>query len=64
MRRPRRSRRSSGATKEAAKIVGKLVGERARQAGVEEVVFDRGSYMYHGRVQALADGAREAGLRF
>ena len=54
----------TGATTEAAKVVGKLVAERALKAGVEEVVFDRGSYMYHGRVQALAEGAREAGLRF
>ncbi|MBE1236280.1 50S ribosomal protein L18 [Phaeovibrio sulfidiphilus] len=50
--------------KEAAAAVGKLVAERARQAGVEAVVFDRGAYKYHGRVQALADAAREAGLTF
>lgn len=54
-----------GQTKvEQSKIVGKLVGERAQQAGVTKVVFDRGGYKYHGRVQALADGAREAGLNF
>ena len=54
----------SGATVDAAKAVGKLVAERALQAGVKEVVFDRGSYMYHGRVKALADAAREGGLQF
>jgi large subunit ribosomal protein L18 len=54
----------TGATVEAAKVIGKLVAERAMQAGVTEVVFDRGSYMYHGRVKALADGAREGGLQF
>jgi large subunit ribosomal protein L18 len=48
----------------AAKIVGKTVAERARSAGVQQVVFDRGGYMYHGRVQALANAAREAGLKF
>lgn len=50
--------------KEAATAVGKLVAERAKKAGVKEVVFDRGHYMYHGRVKALADAAREAGLSF
>jgi large subunit ribosomal protein L18 len=54
----------TGATTEAAKVIGKLVAERAVQAGIESVVFDRGGYMYHGRVKALADGAREAGLKF
>jgi large subunit ribosomal protein L18 len=48
----------------AAKEVGRLVGERARAAGVERVVFDRGGYKYHGRVATLADAAREAGLEF
>ena len=48
----------------AAAEVGKLLAERARAAGVERVVFDRGGYRYHGRVQALADGAREGGLTF
>ncbi|AUW92954.1 MAG: 50S ribosomal protein L18 [Sulfobacillus thermosulfidooxidans] len=47
-----------------AREVGRLVGERARAKGVSKVVFDRGGYRYHGRVQALADGAREAGLEF
>jgi len=50
--------------KDAATAVGKLVAERAKKAGVAEVAFDRGSYMYHGRVKALADAAREAGLSF
>jgi large subunit ribosomal protein L18 len=54
----------SGANIEAAKAVGKLIAERAAAKGVKTVVFDRGSYMYHGRVKALADGAREGGLEF
>jgi large subunit ribosomal protein L18 len=49
---------------EAAKIVGKVAGERAKKAGIEKIVFDRGGYRYHGRVAAVADGAREAGLEF
>ena len=49
---------------EASKLVGKLVGERALEKGIKKVVFDRGGYLYTGRVQALADGAREAGLDF
>ncbi|HKF51074.1 MAG TPA: 50S ribosomal protein L18 [Candidatus Acidoferrales bacterium] len=48
----------------SAKIVGKVIAERAKAAGVESVVFDRGGYQYHGRIQALADAAREAGLKF
>ena len=55
----------AGKTKtEAAKIVGKIAGERAKEKGIADVVFDRGGYHYTGRVQALADGAREAGLNF
>ena len=54
----------TGADKDAATAVGKLVAERAIAAGVTEVVFDRGPYLYHGRVKALADGAREGGLSF
>jgi large subunit ribosomal protein L18 len=54
----------SGANVEAAKAVGKLVAERASAKGVKEVVFDRGGYLYHGRVKALADAAREGGLSF
>ena len=50
--------------KGAAKKVGMLIGERAVQAGIKTVVFDRGGYVYHGRVAALADGAREGGLKF
>jgi large subunit ribosomal protein L18 len=54
----------TGANIDAAKAVGKLVAERAKQKGVTEVVFDRGSYLYHGRIKALADAAREGGLKF
>ena len=54
----------SGASVAAAKLVGKIIAERTRAAGVEQVVFDRGGYMYHGRVEALAAAAREAGLKF
>ncbi len=53
-----------GATKEAAAEVGKRLAERAKAAGVSAVVFDRGGFIYHGRVKALADGAREGGLEF
>ena len=49
---------------EAAAYVGKLVAKRALDAGIKEVVFDRGGYLYHGKVKALADAAREAGLEF
>ena len=49
---------------DAAKKVGQMVAERAKAKGIEEVVFDRGGYVYHGRVAALADGAREGGLKF
>ena len=54
----------TGADRAAAQEVGKLIAERAKAAGLEAVVFDRGSYLYHGRVKALADAAREAGLSF
>jgi large subunit ribosomal protein L18 len=47
-----------------AKVVGQAIGERAKAAGLSQVVFDRGGYLYHGRVRALAEGAREAGLGF
>ncbi len=53
-----------GGNKDAAAVVGKLIAERAIAAGIKEVVFDRGGYIYHGRVQALADAARESGLSF
>ena len=53
-----------GSNKEAAELVGELVGKRALEAGVTEVTFDRGGRLYHGRVKALADGARNAGLKF
>ena len=54
----------NGANIAAAKAVGKLVAERAAAKGVKDVVFDRGGYLYHGRVKALADAAREGGLKF
>ena len=54
----------NGGNIEAAKKVGAKVAERALQKGIEEVVFDRGGYIYHGRVKALAEGAREGGLKF
>ena len=55
---------AKGSDKAAAERVGKLVAERALEKGVKDVVFDRGSYLYHGRIKALADAAREAGLNF
>jgi large subunit ribosomal protein L18 len=54
----------AGGNVAAAKVIGKAVAERAKAAGVSKVVFDRGGYKYHGRVKALADAAREAGLQF
>jgi len=54
----------NGSNKDAAKIVGKAIGERALAKGIKTVSFDRGGYLYHGRVKELADGAREAGLEF
>jgi large subunit ribosomal protein L18 len=55
---------SNGGNVESARKVGELIAKRAKEKGVEAVVFDRGGYLYHGRVQALADAAREAGLQF
>ncbi len=54
----------SGANKEGARKVGQLIAEAAKAKGISEVVFDRGGYIYHGRVQELAEGAREGGLQF
>ncbi len=59
-----RSSLKKTSTIEAASFIGKLIAERAQKSGVSEVIFDRGGYIYHGRVKALADGAREAGLKF
>jgi large subunit ribosomal protein L18 len=59
-----RGKLKTGADKEAAAAVGRTVAERAVKAGVSQVVFDRGGYRYHGRVKALADAAREGGLKF
>ena len=53
-----------GGNKEAAKAVGQCIAQRAKEKGIENVVFDRGGYIYHGRVKELADGAREGGLVF
>ena len=54
----------TGADIAAAKAVGKLIAERAKEKGIKDVVFDRGGYLYHGRIKALADAAREGGLNF
>lgn len=60
-----RERAGEGATKSArAKVVGEVIAERAKSAGVDAVLFDRGGFLYHGRVKAVADGAREGGLKF
>ena len=59
-----RSKVAKSSTVEAASFIGKLVAEKAVKSGVSEVVFDRGGYIYHGRVKALADAARAAGLKF
>lgn len=56
--------KTNGGNVAAAKTIGKLVAERAKEKGVKQVVFDRGGYQYHGRIKALADAAREAGLEF
>jgi len=54
----------TGANVDAAKAVGKLIAERAKEKGIKDVIFDRGGYLYHGRVKALAEAARESGLNF
>ena len=56
--------KTKGGNVAAAKAIGKLVAERAREKGIKSVVFDRGGFLYHGRIKALADAAREAGLEF
>ena len=55
---------ANGGNTAAAAVIGKLIAERAKSAGIEQVAFDRGGFQYHGRVKALADAAREAGLQF
>ena len=60
----RGDKKKRGATVDAAKAVGSLIATRAKEKGVETVVFDRGGFQYHGRIKALADAAREAGLKF
>ena len=59
-----RAKLQTCATMEAASVVGSAIAEQAKKAGIEDVIFDRGGYNYHGRVRALADAAREGGLRF
>lgn len=59
-----KDKRTNGGNLAAAKAIGKLVAERAKEKGIQKVVFDRGGYIYHGRVKALADAARQAGLEF
>ncbi|MBN67375.1 MAG: 50S ribosomal protein L18 [Rickettsiales bacterium] len=59
-----REKVKNGGDRDAAKAVGELIAQRAKEAKVDEVVFDRGGYLFHGRVKALADAAREAGLKF
>jgi large subunit ribosomal protein L18 len=58
------TREQNGTKTELAKLVGKQIAEKALQAGIDKVVFDRNGYLYHGRVKSLADAAREAGLKF
>ena len=58
------SARSAGGNLDAAKTIGRLIAERAKERGIKAVVFDRGGYIYHGRVRSLAEAAREAGLEF
>jgi large subunit ribosomal protein L18 len=59
-----RAQKSYGGNKAAASVVGRVIAERAKQAGIDKICFDRRSYKYHGRVEALAQAAREAGLQF
>ncbi|HTQ56415.1 MAG TPA: 50S ribosomal protein L18 [Bryobacteraceae bacterium] len=59
-----KGKRTNGGNIAAAKTIGKLIAERAKEKGIKQVVFDRGGYLYHGRIKALADAAREAGLEF
>ena len=59
-----RSALKTGATVDAARVIGKLIAQRAAEKGIKDVVFDRGAYIYNGRVKALAEGAREGGLNF
>src|SRR3954453_15401448 len=59
-----KSQNTYGGNKSAAAVVGRVVAERAKQAGIDKICFDRRSYKYHGRVEALANAAREAGLKF
>jgi large subunit ribosomal protein L18 len=60
----KKGERPTGGNVAAAKNIGRMIAERARQKGITKVVFDRGGYLYHGRIKALADAAREAGLQF
>jgi large subunit ribosomal protein L18 len=64
MEKEQRTGAKTGANIEAASAVGKLVAERAIKSGIKDVVFDRGKYLYHGRIKALADAARQGGLNF
>jgi large subunit ribosomal protein L18 len=59
-----RGKKRTGGNVASAKEIGKLIAQRAQEKGVKQVVFDRGGYLYHGRIKALADAAREAGLEF
>jgi large subunit ribosomal protein L18 len=58
------AKKATGGNVASAKAIGKLIAERAKAKGIDKVVFDRGGYLYHGRIKALADAAREAGLQF
>ena len=60
----KKAKKANGGNVAAAKTIGKLVAERAQEKGIKSVVFDRGGFQYHGRIKALADAAREAGLEF